>query len=308
MRQQPNVKYLIYPSLLDGFQRYLDTTPENFMYQGEDGKWHMNYSESTDEYQYSSEQVEEMSKQQLIDKINRVKFESDAATRGTVFNELVDCFVNKKRSETVKMEGHRSTDSITTELNGKVFDFSFSFVENYAGTLEGATNQLYVKAPIETDYGNVLLYGYIDEVKEDKVIDIKTTTRYQFGDFNDHWQRHVYPYCLIESGKMQDISSFVYSVVVLKGGTSRTPLISGNVFNEEYTYDHSQSRSMLKSFLERFIEFLNDNRDKITDKKIFNEHQQCIVEVLRKPLLDKDSGELNFLRYGYKRQNVSRVS
>lgn len=268
-----NIAYNIYPSILDSYQRYLDTTPENYLYKAGDGKYHMNYSESTGEYLYSSEEVEEMAKQELIDKINRVPFSSEAATKGTVFNELVDMFVNRKRPSEVIVRYEKDKDALHAELDGKEFVFSYSFVEDYAKRFALSTPQLRVEAPIETMYGNVCLYGYIDELVHEDVIDIKTTSRYTFGDFADHWQRHVYPYCLIEGGYMTNVQSFTYSVVTLKGGTEKQPLITGSVNDEYYTYDHSQSKVLIKSFLERFIEFLQENRERITDKKIFNEHE-----------------------------------
>ena len=197
-----NIAYNIYPSILDAFQRCLDTTAENFLYKDGDGKYHMNYSESTGEYLYSSEEVDEMAKQELIDKINRVPFSSEAATKGTVFNELVDMFVNRKRPSEVIVRYEKDKDALHAELDGKEFVFSYSFVEDYAKRFALSTPQLRVEAPIETMYGNVCLYGYIDELVHEDVIDIKTTSRYTFGDFADHWQRHVYPYCLIEGGYM----------------------------------------------------------------------------------------------------------
>lgn len=66
--------------------------------------------------------------------------------------------------------------------------------------------------------------------------DIKTTSRYEFGKYSDGWQRHVYPYCLISSGLVKDIDSFEYTAYHLKGGTSRTPLITGVQYPELYKY------------------------------------------------------------------------
>ena len=128
-----------------------------------------------------------------------------------------------------------------------------------------------MSAILPTGYGDVELYGFIDEFRKDVVYDIKTTSSYQFGKYERKWQRHVYPYCLIASGQVESVKAFEYTAYALKGGTSRTPLISGTCYPEYYTYNHEQSVKMLTNHVERFIEFLEANRDLITDKKIFAE-------------------------------------
>ena len=68
-----------------------------------------------------------------------------------------------------------------------------------------------------------------------------------------------------------EINSFEFTAYALKGGTSRTPLITGVQYAEVYQYNHEQSKMLLKNICERFCQFLEDNRDLITNKKIFNE-------------------------------------
>ena len=112
----------------------------------------------------------------------------------------------------------------------------------------------------------------IDELRRDVVYDIKTTSRYQFGKYARGWQRHVYPYCLIASGMMEDVKAFEYTAYQLK--KSRTGLISGTRYPEYYVYDHAQSTAMLTAHCEAFIEFLEANRELITDKKIFGNTEE----------------------------------
>ena len=82
--KQPS--YRIYPSLLDKFDKYLraDEEVENF--------W--NIDNETGEYKRSPEEIEESLKQDLLDAINRVPFESEAADKGTAFNAIIDCYVH----------------------------------------------------------------------------------------------------------------------------------------------------------------------------------------------------------------------
>lgn len=309
MSRQP--KYCFYPTLLDSFTRYLTIDAEEAFYQGEDGKWHRNYNESDGTFHYSQEEVDAIALQELIDKINRKPFEpSEAASKGTIFNEIVDCILARRGTKNKeyciasasnfvdfasKVWGARSLvgpdhvaqipdelrsyASLISSFGGKPFvygaidgfEFWFDkqFCKDAAARFVGAVSQHYTEATIATCYGVVKLYGYIDELIRNKVYDIKTTKSYAFGNYKDSWQRHVYPYTLIESGDCTDIVSFEFSVFQLKGGGPRSPLIYGDFYKEEYDYDHAKSTDLIRQHCERFIEFLEEHRDEITDKKIF---------------------------------------
>lgn len=261
-------QYKIYPSLLDAYQRYIDTTPETFFYQDASGRWHINYSESKDEYTYSPDEVDEMAKEQLLAKINRLPYSSLAATRGTAFNEIIDSLVNGSASERAAIGRDEERGIIVASVDGESFGFPLAFCEEYAERFKYGSTQVFTKALLGTSYGGVELYGFADVVLRDKVIDIKTGSRYTYGDYENHWQRHAYPYCLVESGDMGDVTEFVYSVVQLSGNNLD---LHASYTDEVYSYDHEQSRAALRGVCERFIEFLEGNRNQITDKKIFNE-------------------------------------
>ncbi len=108
----------------------------------------------------------------------------------------------------------------------------------------------------------VNLYGYIDEVKEFTIIDIKTTASYKAFKFRNNWQHVVYPFCLNKSGI--NIENFVYLVVEMSGKKVK-------IHEEIYNYSFSNDISRLYTMCEKFILFLETNRNLITDKKIFNE-------------------------------------
>ena len=301
MRVRPNIKYRFYPSLLDAFGSYLDTDPEKFFYQDESGKWHLNYNSSTGEFHFTDEEVDALARQRLIDTINRVGFVSEAADKGSCFNEVLDCIIKNVKStrsdikvsvkdSIVKAEadglvnpadgkviGGDVTFSeiplrhIEAEMNGYVFRFDIDFCKQAANYFKGSMCQVFTKAPISTAYGNVELYGYADYLRENKVYDAKTTSKYDWGKYSKGWQKHVYPYCFIESGKCTEIQDFEYTAFVLQGGKDPYSLITGKMFPEVYTYDHKASTSAIRGICERFIEFLEENREEITDKKIFNQ-------------------------------------
>lgn len=265
-------KYRIYPSLLDKFEDYLraDEEAESFF----------NVDRDTGEYKRSSDEIEAELKRSLIDAINRVPFSSEAADKGTAFNALIDSMIHLEKHIPSEHAPYQIIGDVETNIVQVTFPetelapmrnflFDREWVINEAEYFQGCISQLYVSAILPTQYGDVELYGYIDELRKDVVYDIKTTSSYQFGKYERKWQRHVYPYCLIASGELESISAFEYTAYQLKGGTSRTPLISGTRYPEYYTYDHGKTVKLLTNHVERFIEFLEANRELITDKKIF---------------------------------------
>jgi hypothetical protein len=270
--KQPN--YKIYPSLLDTFEKYLRAEEEVESF------W--NIDNETGEYKRSPEEIEADLKQKLLDAINRVPFESEAADKGTAFNAIIDCYVHNKKH----VPDDRNPYTIIGDEETNIIQVSFPatdiaparhFLFDRAWCIEqsryflGSISQLFVSAILPTKYGDVELYGFIDELKRDIVYDIKSTSKYEFGKYEHGWQRHVYPYCLITSGQMENVKAFEYTAYQLKGGTSRTPLISGTQYPEYYTYNHKQTVKLLTNHVERFIEFLEANKELITDKKIFGE-------------------------------------
>lgn len=297
MSQQP--KYKITPSLLDAFQTFLDTNYEEYFVTGEDGKWHKNWNDETG-YLVEPDEIDRLAKQALIDYINRVPTEpSEAADKGTCFNEIVDCIVmgipSTRNDVTIKsrdgyvrqevfgcidpwdgkvtyadVEGYEvKQPHIEAKMDGFTFMFDIALCKNMADYYKRSLCQQFVSAPMETKYGLVELYGYSDYIREDKVYDLKTTSKYEFGKYGKKWQRYVYPYTLLKSGECTDITSFEYTCCVFSGGTSKTPIISGKVFPEVYTVCPERDEQVLRNHVERFIEFLEDNRSLITDRKVF---------------------------------------
>lgn len=266
-------KYKIYPSLLDKFGQYLcaDEEAESFF----------NIDNETGEYKKTPDEIEAELKQSLIDAINRVPFDSEAADKGTAFNAIIDGLIHKQAHkeatdrEPYTISGFKDANLIQVCFNERggglqpernfIFDREWCVEE--AKYFAGSLSQVQVSAILPTQYGDVELYGYIDELRRDVVYDIKTTSRYEFGKYAKGWQRHVYPYCLIASGMMESVKAFEYTAYQLK--KSRTGLISGTRYPEYYVYDHEQTVKLLTMHVERFIEFIEANRDCITNKKIF---------------------------------------
>lgn len=283
-----NVSYRIYPSMLDKFQSFVDTTAEDYFYQDENGDWYKNYNESTGEYRYSDSEVYELAKADFINMVNRIRSTSEAASKGTAFNELVDALITNKKSEILEtkkvyydVNGNFFKSrlplnpeifklvGVEAKLDGFEFIFDIDLIKEAAGYFKDSMNQVHVSSTLMTEYGLVELYGYIDELRFNKVYDIKTTKKYEFGKYSKYWQRHVYPYCLIESGECTEIQSFEFTCYQLSGGTEKNKIITGKKFPEVYNYNHEDSKRLIKAQCERLIEFLEENRNLITDKKVF---------------------------------------
>lgn len=288
-------KYHIYPTLLDA---YLNMANSDVLYE--------KYYGSSEAPQFTAEEFHEEKVKDLLDKINRVQQPtSEAAAKGTCLNEIVDCIIRSKAaiSRDILVKSVRNVEEYISarygygiemahdddiaaarELLAKIgkpfiyathagfsFCFDIEFCKTIAKYFCGCLNQFYTSAVISTAYGNVELYGFIDYLKEKVIYDLKTTKSYAFGNYYKYMQRYAYPYCMIESRMMTDVKEFEFTVYTLKGGTATTPLITGTQNCEVYTYDHKKSEGMLRETCDRFIEFVNNNIDKIDKKqtKIF---------------------------------------
>lgn len=264
------VKYKFYATILDAFQNYLNS----------DKNWETFYGFS-DDPKISLEEYNEKSYQELIDKINRVPFESEAADKGTAFNEVIDCIIENRKSEKMEItklfKGVMETDydekhgvvgvvpiktnevvGVRVRYNVRTFDFPIRICKEFSDYFKGAITQYYTEAILPTRYGNVLLYGYIDELMPESIHDIKTTNKYNAYKYRNNWQHKVYPYCITQSGS--DIRTFEYNITDFK-----------NTYIETYKFNPEEDTSLLIDHCELFIDFLEANRNKITDKKIFNE-------------------------------------
>ena len=247
------IKYRIYPSLLDAYQNYLDSDIIYDKYWG--------YSETPP---HTPEEFRKQQFQSLIDRINRVHYENEAVDRGTAFNEVIDCMVENRGTDKVKVEkllNNGIVAALNATYNNRTFCFPMPLVREVSDYYKGALTQQYVQAVLPTMFGDVLVYGFIDYVLPFLICDLKTTGRYSVGDFKNHWQHIVYPYAMMENGSK--VFDFEYNVVEF--GKS-----DYNTYTESYSFVPERDVPKLTQHCEDFIRFLQQNRELITDKKIFN--------------------------------------
>lgn len=248
------VKYQFYATLLDSFQSWLSSSEIYNDYWG--------FSEDPAK---SEDEFEKQQMQSVIDRINRVPMkweDSEAADKGTAFNEVVDCVMANCKSNKMILASNKETGIISALYNKRTFIFPLALVMEFAQYYKGGVSNVFTEAVLTTKYGDVLLYGYIDELMPASVHDIKTTSKYKAGKFRNNWQHIVYPYCLNQNGN--EVNDFEYNVAVM--GTNN----HYSTFIELYSYKPERDIDRLRILVELLIEFVEINRDLITDKKIFN--------------------------------------
>lgn len=248
------LNYRFYATLLDAFQNYVDS----------DIIWEK-YWGFVEEPPHSPEEFRQQQFQSLIDRINRVPFDSEKADRGTAFNEVIDCMVLNRNSDRIKVTKVRDDNGTITGLNAtyneRTFLFPLTLVREVSNYYKGSLPQQYIQAILPTIYGNVLLYGYIDYVQPFCTHDLKTTGQYAVGNYKNHWQHIVYPYALMKNGC--DVPDFEYNIVELGKTFYRT-------YTESYSFVPDRDIPRLTQLCEDLIRFLQDNRSLIKDRKIFN--------------------------------------
>lgn len=263
------LKYQFYATLLDKYQSYLDFRLIYNQYWG--------FSE---EPPFTEEEFELEQKRSLLDQINRVPFESEATDRGTAFNEVIDCIIENRQSKDVTvtkiyesslcdagmMDGIGKLVALQAVYNSRTFRFPIEICQEFAAYFKGAMTQQFTAGILPTRYGDVRLYGYIDELMPMCVHDIKHTSSYTVGKFRRNWQHIVYPFCLNQDGN--NITEFEYNVAQYKDLKSGTVY---ETFSEHYAYVPDRDIPRLIEVCEGLIEFIEAHRNVITDKKIFNE-------------------------------------
>lgn len=211
------IRYKIYATLLDAFTWYQKNEQENAF-------------------------------QEFIDKLNRVPFTSEAAEKGTAFNELVD---------KVAHEGEVYFADVKGMVHYGNFSFKKHIVDHFTTIVRFSQPQVFVKGILPTRFGDVELYGYIDEIMPGgTIMDIKCTGKYEFPKFLHNWQHLVYPYCFRANGT--NMPYFTYEVTDYN-----------NLYREDYTYKHERDMLRLQVHVEQLIEFIEQYRHLITDQKLF---------------------------------------
>ena len=260
----------VYPSLLDAWRGYTHSDEVWETYWG--------FSENPP---HSPEQFHTLQLENFIDSLNHIDgVPSEPASKGTAFNELVDSLV-ERRKPTFPVEKIRDDDGNVTHLKASLDGFEFSFplaiIRQMADEYDGALAQYLCNGDINTRFGGVHLYGYIDELMPFCIHDIKTTGRYEFPKFKHSAQRLVYPYCCIQEG--MDVRRFDFDIVVL-------PKKYGEIerFTESYVFDPESDTFTLRSWIEEMLDFVTAHPSLFTNPKFFNQGERTTGT----PIIERD--------------------
>jgi hypothetical protein len=243
------VKYNIYPTLLDAWQ------------------WYKNSGEFRSEPE---------ARKELLATINRTKDidDEEAVQTGKQLQSLVDALIVMKPRER-QLSPEAQLGVADKHITGQV-------LTDLCAPLIGALTNVRVGRTMQTKYGLVELYGVIDYINGPVVYDLKYVKSYEIGKYYHGMQRYVYPYVLAGEGMIAE--QFEFRATDLK-----------SIFPESYTVNLEVDELILRKVVEEFIEFVESERTKITDRKLFNvqrymeEYLNCGVSV-RDGICDMSQG------------------
>lgn len=197
------------------------------------------YATLLDSFYWFLNSESETAEQEFIDKINRVPITDEKAlermNKGTELNNLVDMLLVDK--------------SIVQE------QFKSEVVDELLNYLDSSVAQHRTETIIRCNGVDVLVYGVVDYIKENKCIDLKTTTAYDLGKYKDSLQRHLYPVSLFNEGVLIDEFEFLVTDF-------------NSVFKEPYKVDLVESNAILSTYCSELIDFIESKQHLITDTKI----------------------------------------
>lgn len=200
------------------------------------------YATLLDAFAWYQQSESDNAEQEFIDKINRVPVTDEKAlermNKGTSMNNIID---------TILSSGVAYTGN----------EFSKDVVDEISQYLHGSVAQYRTETMIRANGCDVLLYGVLDYLKENRCIDLKTTSTYDLGKYKDSMQRHLYPVSLFNEGAT--VEAFEFVVTDFKG-----------VFKESYPVDLIESNAILATQCAMLIDFVESRRHLITDTKIFS--------------------------------------
>ena len=221
------------------------------------------YATLLDSFQYYKGS-DYMDKQDLLNRINRVPFEpSDAMLKGTAFHEIL-CLDDKKYSKLLVDNDKKGN----AQVNYGNYAFNYELVGTFRKKTKEQSDLFEIQMEYVVDMGEyeVMLYGYLDWVRRNSVIDIKTTARYDFPKYSKAFQYKVYLYIANQLGYKLD--TFEYLVTNFK-----------DLYIETYNYQEDKYFADLKAICGELVDFLTHHRPLITDLKIFNLHGEGKVKV-----------------------------
>lgn len=252
----------VWVTLLNAFTRFLNSDElynEHLEYKGDDAM--------------SADDFHAQAFADFIDSINRVPKDIPAATEGTAYGEMhVKWALGEFTPEPVQEyykngnpNGPRRfvyTHTYHSNVTGEQVTITYKW--NYEVALEvqehfvGGVFEHLTETTLDTKYGSVILYGYVDLIRLNVMSDLKKTGKYDALKFMKEWQYRVYPMSLRREGVKVD----TFKYIACTGDR--------HVYIEEHPYQE-RFESEIIAHVEALYEFIQNNRELITNKKLLCE-------------------------------------
>lgn len=175
-------------------------------------------------YYLSIEDTEKsaQSRQEIIDGLNGIKVTNEAMQAGTDFENAVV----------------KAVQFNFVPTDDKMYD---ACVVECADEVRGSIYQYHV----EKEFCGVLIHGVIDFLRANRIIDTKTTSKYEIGKYRDKNQHLIYLSCLQDEG----VDRFTYLVTDFK-----------NVYKEDYFWN-PKMLDTLKANIHEFLDYLENDAE-----------------------------------------------
>lgn len=218
-------QFNIYPSLLNDFAHYLNETGSEF--GGE--PW--------------------VNEQSLIDRINRVPITTTVAMgNGNLFEKAVQL------ADLDTLPVFENKYILGNPDDPNCLYVSQDVLRKAVELYRKGVWQFFVQTKLHLRGSRVILYGYVDVIRQNIATDIKTSSTIKFHSHKDMFQHGTYLTALNGMGAKIDYFDYFKT--------------DFNDYDIERVNNTEQVKSDLIEHIERFMAFLETNQDRITDKKI----------------------------------------
>lgn len=264
--QPPNPKPVlkVWVTLLNSFTRFLSTDQlynEHVEYKGE---------EAMESGAFAAQQFGD-----FIDSINRVPKVIPPAIEGSAYGEVMVSWANGEINPQPLQEFYKNGNPkgepsfkchyMNQDRQGNLisehdYTWNWAVAAEIVEHFKGGVHEHFTSGLIQTKYGLIELYGYVDIIRMNMVSDLKKTGKYDAFKFIKEWQYRAY----LELLRMEGLDVDTFRYLVCAGDR--------HVYHEDYTYT-PEFRDQLVAHCEALYEFVENNRELVTNKKLL-----CIEE------------------------------
>lgn len=182
--------------------------------------------------------------QDMLNKLNKVPTpQSEAMLKGIAFEDCVRAGIYAKSLT--------STDGIKYD-----FEFNPEIIHWFMNETKGGIWQQYVEFYLDCGGYWLYLYGYIDVLRQNHTLDIKTTSQYAFPKYLDDYQHMLYLFGAKMLGAQVDYHEYLITD-------------QKECYREYYQYQPKRFKESLLTVANDMVFFLESRKEFITNHKVF---------------------------------------